>query len=151
MADTLISHERIMADTCVVACGGQIYIHGGDVEQFGERLPRGFSLRRENASCAVLVRASSPPPIMGQGSDEEQEGGMLMFPGEQGEAEEQEDDVMSILPEDGNMTQAEYREQVRKRMVVLGGLADQGDMQACMELGARLLNGNGTRKDPVAG
>ena len=127
----------------------QIYVHGSDLEQFGEKLPRGFSLRPENDTCAVLCRAKSPPPLEYPDLQDDGRGGMLMFPGEDDEKEA--DHGIFELPEDANMTLEEYRKQVRKRIAVLGGLADQGDMRACMELGARLLFGNGTRKDPAAG
>ena len=114
-------------------------------------LPRGFSVVSLNATCSILARASTPPPMTAQSDEDDEE-----QPYAQAQLQWQDSDGAEGTDLDckytaGNLTVQEYRERMEPRLFKLRCRADISDANAAFELGMRLLNASGVRKDPING
>ena len=114
-------------------------------------LPRGFGVVSLNTSCSILTRDSTPSPLNAPPDEDGEE-----QPYDQAQLQWQDSDATEGTDLDskftvGNLTVHEYREMMEPRLFKLRCRADINDDNAAFELGMRLLNASGVRKDPING
>jgi hypothetical protein len=120
--------------------------------KLASRLPRGFGVEQLNATLSILGRAVSPPPLGGDNSDQDLDGGPL---GEEQERWLQSDGEEGTRLDEayaaGNATLHQYRDAMVPRLLKLRRRTEVDDANGAFELGMRLLHGMGVRKDPING
>jgi len=123
----------------------KVWLTGAGVKELRGKFPRGFLLRVVNESAAVLCRHRSPPPedLDGDGGGAERLPAFAMM-----------DDCapLDAAFAAGNMSHGEYLARLAPRIDQLRQRIEFDGAPACaIELGVRLLQGGGVRKDPVEG